>query len=300
MNWTDTAILSAAVFATVHILDSHLISRRMPNLQVFLLLKSAFFLVSSIVLFSLFPLPTDVSIWIILAGLASTLIRLTGIAFILYTMAKEDVSQVVPVAFTYPVFVAIIASALMGETLYFFQWLAVIIVVSGAIMVSVKKSSTGSTTVLSKNFLLLFGVSILLALGDIGSKFALAYLSPMNMFAFFTFSGFAIFTIVSLRPHVIRKLVKIKLQRSTIALFFLNETLTPLGMILMLLAIEKGPISLVSTLLGSRPIFVMIFSLILGWLIPKFLIRSSGKGLLALRLVATAMIVAGISIIYLN
>ena len=167
-------------------------------------------------------------------------------------------------------------------------------------MVSVKKDSIGATTILGKNFLILFGVSILFAIADIGNKYALAYLSPMNMLAFVTLSMCSIFLIVSLRPHVIRELARMKFQRSTIVLICLNEIFTPVGMILFLSAMQGGPVSLVSTIHSSRPIFVALYTIILSRLAPKFLIRSPGKGLLVLRLVAIAMIVAGISIIYLT
>jgi hypothetical protein len=59
-------------------------------------------------------------------------------------------------------------------------------------------------------------------------------------------------------------------------------------------------VSLVSTIASSRPIFVVIYALILSRTSPMFLEWQSGKGMLALRLIAIAMIVSGIAIIYLT
>jgi len=79
-----------------------------------------------------------------------------------------------------------------------------------------------------------------------------------------------------------------------------NETLAPVASILLFLALQSGPVSLVSTIVSSRPIFVVIFALILSRILPRFLVWQPGKGMLALRLIATAMIVGGITIIYLT
>jgi len=59
-------------------------------------------------------------------------------------------------------------------------------------------------------------------------------------------------------------------------------------------------VSLVSTILSSRPIFVVMFAFILSRILPTFLEWQPGKGMLALRLIATVMIVGGITIIYLS
>jgi uncharacterized membrane protein len=83
-------------------------------------------------------------------------------------------------------------------------------------------------------------------------------------------------------------------------LLVLNETLAVTGIILIFWAMANGPVSLVSTITGSRPIFVLVFALILSRFRSGFLLEGqSGKGTLALRLIATAMIVGGIAIIYL-
>jgi hypothetical protein len=65
-------------------------------------------------------------------------------------------------------------------------------------------------------------------------------------------------------------------------------------------ALENGPVSLVSTIVSSRPMFVLLFALVLSRLWPSFLEWNPSKGMLALRLIATALIVGGITIIHLT
>jgi drug/metabolite transporter (DMT)-like permease len=215
-------------------------------------------------------------------------------------MKREEVSRVVPVVYTYPVFVAIMAVPLLGETLYYLQWLAIIIVVAGAVMVSFRRNSEGSATWLGKPLLLLFGSSLLFAMADIASKYALAFISFWNMFWVSAFCISGIFLLASMRPHIIRQLSNMKQRSSTIALVVFNETLAPIGIVLSFWAIQRGPVSLVSTIISSRPIFVFIYALIISRVSPMFLEYQPGKAMLALRLIATAMIFGGIAIIYLT
>ena len=90
-----------------------------------------------------------------------------------------------------------------------------------------------------------------------------------------------------------------KQKGSTVALLVFNEIMAPVAILLSFWALENGPVSLVSTLNSIRPMFVVIFAIILSRIFPKFLVKSSGKEMLALRLVSTVMIVGGIAIISL-
>jgi len=299
MSWVSAAILSAAVLGLVSIIDSRLISRLMPSLQAFLLPVGIIYLILGLVLFIIFPLPEGIGTWPLLVAIASGILRAVPITLMLYTMKSEEVSRIIPVVHTYPVFVAIMAAPLLGETLYYLQWLAIIIVVAGAVMVSVRQSPTGSTTWLGRSFLILFGSSLLMAVANVASKYALAYFSPWNMYYIGMFCVSSIFLLLSIRPHVLKELGNMKQRNSALGLLAVNETLALIGIVLSLWAMARGPISLVSPIIGSRPIFVVIFALLLSRISPMFLEWQPGKGTLALRLMATAMIVGGIAIIYL-
>ena len=300
MSWVSAAILSAAVLGLVSIIDSRLISRLMPSLQAFLLPVGIIYLILGLALFIIFPLPEGIGTWPLLVAIASGILRGVAVTPMLYIMKSEEVSRVIPVVYTYPIFVAIIATLLLGETLYYLEWLAIISVVAGAVMISVRQGPTGSTTWLGRSFLILFGSSLLLAMADIASKYALAYISFWNVYSITVFCLSGIFLLVSLRPHILRQLRDMKQRNSSIALLASNETLAPVGMVLSLWAMERGPVSLVSTIIGSRPVFVAIYSIIISLILPNFLLKPAGKGMLALRLAATFMIVGGISVIYLN
>ena len=300
LSWINTALLSAAIFGAVNIIDSHLLSKRMPGLLAFLLPVSTISLTYGLVLFYLFPLPGNTSAGTLLLAITSGIFRTGGVAIMLHTLKREEVSRVTPVVYTYPVLVAIMAAPLLGESLYYQEWLAIIMVVAGAVIISFRQSLSGATTWPGKMFLLLFGSSLLLAMADITSKYVLAYISSWHLFWLTTFCMSGIFFLVSIRPHVLKQLINMKQRSSTIALLIFNELLAPVAIILSLWAIERGPVSLVSTIISSRPIFVLAYALILNRVLPMFLEWQPGKRMLALRLTATALIITGITIIHLT
>jgi len=299
MDWANTAILSAAIMGVVSILDSHLLSKRMPGLRAFLLPVSIMHLIYACLAFALFPLPKDVGLWPILAAVASGMLRTAAVIIMLDSLKREEVSRVIPVVYTYPIFVAIMAVPLLGESLNYLGWLAIVIVVLGAVMVSLRQRPSGSTGWQGRLLLFLFGSSLLFAVADITSKYALDYISSWNMFWISAFCMSGTFLLISVRPRFVQQLINMKRRKSTMALIALDESLVPLGIVLSFWALQRGPVSLVSPILSSRPMFVLVFALILSRLSPAFLEWQAGKGMLVLRIVAVAMIIGGITLIHL-
>ncbi len=300
MSWAGLATVSAAITALVNIIDSHLLSKRLPGFRAFLLPLGSIHLAYGLILLFLFPFPADAGAGTIAVAFASGIIRTVAVSIMLYSLKSQEVSRVVPVVFTYPIFVAIIAAPLLGESLGYLQWLAVIIVVAGAVMASVSQSSLGATVWLGKVLFLLFGSSLCFALADITSKYVLAYISPWNVLSVTALCMSTTFLLISLRPGVIAGLSRMKRRNSTLAVMAFNETLAPAGVALSFWALESGPVSLVSTIISSRPIFVVLFAFIVSRLYPAFLNWQPGRRLLSLRVTAAVMIFSGIAIIYLT
>ncbi len=299
-SWINIAVLSAALLGLVNVFDSHLITRRMPGFQVYLLLISPFILISGIVFALLFPLPDNLSAWQILVAVAAGLLRATSVILLLYTLKREEVSRAIPMVAIYPIFVATMAVPLLGEVLTPVQIAAIAIVVVGAVVVSAKRMPGRPTRWLGTIFFLLLASSILLALADLTSKYALGYLSSWNIYWISILALSILTLLLSLRRHSLAQLTRIKNPRTSLALVVLNETLVITGALLLFWAMERGPISLVSTIASTRPVFVLIYVLILSRFRPAFLLERMGRATLAIRLAATALIAGGIAIIYLT
>jgi uncharacterized membrane protein len=300
VDWVTMAILSTVVLGAVNIIDSHLVSKRMPSLRAFLLAAGICSLTLGLIFLRFFPLQSGIGIRPLALSVVSGTARTLSVLIVLYTLRMEEVSRVIPMASTYPIFVAVIAMPLLGEALGFLEWMAIIVVVAGAVIVSIRQSPGGSTTWLGKAFFMLIIASLLIAVANVASKYALTYISFQNMYFITVLCMAGIFILVSFRPRIFKELLGMKQRNSAIALVLLDESMVVIGIVLMFWAMETGPVSLVSAITSSRPIFVLIYALILSRTLPMFLEWQSGKLMLAIRIVAVALIVGGISIIYLS
>ena len=299
MNWLQAALLSAGLMGVVNVIDSHLLTRRMPSLRAYLVPVGTLHLIFSLILFYLFPLPRDVGWLPLVVAFGSSIIRSAAILNMLYIMTRVEISRVIPVVHTYPIFVALMAVLLLGERLVPIQWFAIFVVVAGAVLVSLRHSPTSANIQLGRSFGLLLTSSLLIAGADVASKFAMNYISFWNMYYIGAIGMSVSFLILSVRRSTLEELRSMPQRNSALALMTFNEILAPVGIVLSFWAIQRGPVSLVSTILSTRPIFVFIYALVLGRALPMFLEWRPTRGILVLRLVAIAMIVGGIAIIQL-
>ncbi len=300
IDWVSSAVLSAALLALVHIIDSHLISRRLPSFRSYLLVVGTFILLISILLAVLFPVPAGVGGWPVFMAVLSGITRAASVIMMLYLMKDQEVSLVIPIANTYPIFVVLLAIPLLGETVNPLQWLAVATVVLGVLFASVRPRRGGRMAWLGKPLVLLACSSILWALSDVMAKYALDYVSTWNMYWISHLILPLAFFSISLRRSVFREIMSFSKRNSSILMVTLNETMAVTALILFYWSMQRGPVSLVSAVYSIRPLFVFIYAVIISRFSHLLLEEKSDKGTLLLRLVAILLITSGIAIIYLT
>ena len=82
-------------------------------------------------------------------------------------------------------------------------------------------------------------------------------------------------------------------------LLAVNECIALAGIILSFWAMELGPVSLVSTILGTRPAFVFICTVALTRVFPSVLEERLTRGVAVIKTVSIALIIVGVAIINL-
>jgi drug/metabolite transporter (DMT)-like permease len=297
MNWLNLALIGTVALGLVNILDSHLVSQRLPGIRAFLLPLGCLFLVYGGVLGYLFPLPENLGVLTLAMAAGTGLVRAAAILLMFYLLRYEDVSQVIPITYAYPILVAIGAVPLFGESLSYWNWLAILVVVGGAVLIAPGLGQTAGKRV--KAVWLLLGTAVLFAGIDLTSKFALGAVSSWSLLWMNLITLSVIFLAISLRPKTLQQLQALPQKKWAAAILLGDFALSMTGFLFILRAIESGPIALVSTISGSRPIFVLFFALVIGRFWPSFIKSRRTWGGLWLRLVATVMVVGGIATIYL-
>lgn len=300
LDWVTTAVLSAAILGMVHVIDSHLISKRMPSFKTYLLVVGIFIFLVSIALAFFFPLPPNISVWPLSMAVLSGITRAASVIIMLYLMKKEEVSIVIPIANTYPIFVALIAMPTLNETMNSLQWVAIVIVVFGVLLTSVRLHTGAQITWLGKPLILLAVSSILWAISDIMTKYALEYISVWNMYWISHLILPLAFFSISFRPSVFREIMNFQKRNSSVIMLALNETMAVTALILFYLSMQRGPVSLVSAIYSSRTLFVFLYAVVISRFSHLLLEERSSRGTLLLRFVAISLIVVGIVIIYLT
>ncbi|HIC48307.1 MAG TPA: hypothetical protein EYP00_00340, partial [Dehalococcoidia bacterium] len=155
------AAASAFTFALVSVLDKILISDYIGSGKTFVAAVGGAQILlglASLPLVTFSGLDTSTIIVALLSGVFSG----TYLIGMFIIMESQDVSRVVPVVSTYPIFVAFLAFLFLDEQVSLFAWIFVIVTVAGAAMVSLAPKSINSTEgvgIMALVFLLLASMS---------------------------------------------------------------------------------------------------------------------------------------------
>jgi len=297
LTWANAALLSAAILAVVNILDSHLVTKRFPTLRSFLLPVGAIHLTYGAAGALVFGMPAGVDAGVVAVAIVSSCVRTAAILILLSSLRHREVSRVIPIVYMYPMFVALLAFLFLGERLAALQWLAVVVVAAGAVMVSSYGRQPTLETMERPRSLLLFLAAVLFAVADVTGKHALSQLGFWQLFWIGATVMGATFVAISLRKSVIAAVRGIEGHGHALGVLGVNELIAPVGILISYWALERGPVSLVSALLSSRPLFVLVFAVVLSRRAPDFLMWGVGRRLFLARLAGTLLIVGGIAVI---
>lgn len=266
------------------------------SLAPFILFVSFGSLWYSTAILVVFGIPS-VSVGTALATIAVGALFGAGLIVMFWMLAHEEVSRVVPVFQSYPIFVAIAAGFVLDERLSWMGWLAVVLTVGGAGLVSINlESATGF------RFRAGFPLLILGAMLAAGSQLLLKGISSdVSFWDAFALRGFGLFLVLGLpqlRPSVIRELVNFLRRPERAAVFTLTEPVgAAVGSFLLVYAVAHGPVSLASAILGTRPLFVFILTVVLAWKARWILSESLGRRDLAAKFVSAGLVVTGLVLI---
>jgi drug/metabolite transporter (DMT)-like permease len=294
MDWVLASLVSAAVFAVVSVMDKRILAVHVDGMPGFYFLVGLMQFVMAIVAVLVEPWQGASLNTMTMAALSGTITG-AGLLCLFYGIRALDISRAIPIFHTFPVFVAILAVAFLGETLVAGQWGAVLVVVAGAFTISIWGSRGGRTFRLNRAFPILIGASLFTALGLLTGKYALEELPVWFVYSTRNY-GMAVMFAFLWRPGAFGQLFgALRSWRTALLLFLAEFSLAPLAVFLNVTAINLGPVSLVSTITATRPLFVFLYGTLLSTSIFPLLNEPLDRRTLAVKLVAIMMIVGGIA-----
>ena len=265
MEWMVFAAASAFTFALVSVLDKILISDHVGSGKIFVAGVGGAQVLLGI---ATLPLATfsgfDASV--ITVALLSGVFSGTYLIGMFIIMESQDVSRVVPVVSTYPIFVAFLAFLFLDEHVSIFAWACVIVTVIGAAMVSLAPKSINSTEgvgILALLFLLLASMSF--GLSQFLSKTIAEEMTMWTQFSLRAFGGGITCGLLIFLPGVRRGLVTLFTNFKTMMVFSITEIILVFFAILFFfLSVYSGEIYLTATVMATRPLFVFALTLLLS------------------------------------
>ena len=298
MHWISLAISSTVLFSIVAVLDKKLLARYIQDVRTFYFGVGAFQLIVSLIVFLINPWESNPSTFTFFVGLSSGIVWALGLMTMFFGMSKLEVSRVIPISHTYPVFVAVMATSFLGETLSFIQYCSVLLTVLGAGLLArsgVLSADTSKKKHDIKIYLLVLLGSVLTAVANVTYKYALSEIEFCNLFAMRSFGLFFVLAIGGLHAKLIFEVKNFWWNREARYLFILVEFITaPMAMILMLAALAEGPVSMASTLFSTRPLFVLIIGGLLSTQYWNILNEPLTRETMPTKLLFTTMIVLGV------
>lgn len=295
MNWLTIAIVSAVVFALVSILDKVILVRYIRDARTFIVMVGFIQFPMGLIILPFVPFESYSSATLAAGYFSGFLWGISLIAMFL-AMRQEDVSKVVPVISISPVFVAIGAVIFLSERLTALHWLAIILTVAGAMVISVRMTGTSRLPRFNSTFALLIAGSITIAGGQFLTKVAADDMGVWNLLTLRNMGLGSACVLFMFRPHVLKETAKVLSDATAAGVFFLTEgVLVFIGLVLTIWAIDLGPVSLVATAMSSRPLFVFMMSVGLSLPMWRLLNEPLDRRTLAVKLVSIGMIIVGIS-----
>lgn len=299
MHWISLAISSTVLFSIVAVLDKKLLARYIHDVRTFYFCVGAFQLIVSLFVILINPWESNPSTLTFFIGLSSGIVWALGLMTMFFGMSKLEVSRVIPISHTYPVFVAIMATSFLGETLSFIQYSSILLTVLGAGLLArsgVLSAETSNKKHDIRIYLLVLLGSVLTAVANVTYKYALSEIEFWNLFAMRSFCLFFVLAMGGLHTKLILEVKMFWCNKQSRYLFIFVEFITaPVAMILMLAALAEGPVSMASTLFSTRPLFVLIIGGLLSTQYWNILNEPLTRETMPTKLLFTSMIVLGVS-----
>ncbi len=297
IDWIAPALGSPILFSVVTLVDKRVLTGFNIGIGSFCLFVGTSQGLFSLAIVLLNPLPP--AAWtVILGGLGVGLLHGVSLSMMFWVLSREDASRVVPVSQITPIFVAVMAGFLFDEALGPVQWVAVLLAVGGAILVSVRFGGSGRGIRFRPVFGLLVVSALLFAFSLLLTEATTKELSVFHTLALRGAGLFAAMSIMFARPKAVVELWRFLANPRRGPWLLLSEGLLPfVGHIMGITAVSRGPVSLVSALMGTRPVCVFLGSLLGSRIAPRFVYESFDRSELPLKLASSVMVVTAIVLI---
>lgn len=293
MSWFLLSIATAALWAVDNVLDKFVLSKKLRDPYAYNVLTNLNDVIPALLIALLVPIRFD--------PVFSTIGFLLGVwsvwSLLYYNkaMMREEASRVSSLEWVSPVFVAILAYIFAGERLFFYNYLGILLIIVGAIVISHEKRR-GSKIILSPALWLIVTFAFLVAVEDVASKWALGHIDYWSFF-FWTCIGSVVTALVMLSFANVRRAFVEEMKRiriRTLLLILSASLVYYVANVSFYAALTVGLVTLVSAIVATQPIFTFLYALVLRRGRPTILKEDFRRFNMLTKILGIAVIVAGV------
>ncbi len=266
MLWILFAIIANVLFAVSNLFDKFLIEKRVRDPLALTVFGGWIDLLFALIIVLIHGLSITGPLQAGVLLLSGILVELALIPYF-RALSLEDTSRISPLFQSMPVFVLLLSSVFLRETLTHRQLLGFLLILSGSFIVSMHKTDAGIFKI-RKAFWWVLLASILWALPAVMFKFVVVKQTFWDALAL-EFFGVAIGATILFFLYKTRVLAQIRdIGAGTWSILNINELIYIAGRVSNFYAITLGLVSLVAVLGGTIPLFVFLFGLMLSLWFP--------------------------------
>ena len=267
-TWVFLSLIAAMLWALDNILDKHVLTDKLKNAYSYNILTNLNDILPVILIPVFVPIYYD-PVFSIIALLFGAL---TVVSLVYYNkaMMQEEASRIAAFEWTSPIFVAILSYAIFKETLSFWAYAGILLIVIGAFILSHKKRGK---IIISPALWLVIIFSFLFAVGDVVSDFSLNYIDFWSFF-FWASIGSVLGSVLMLGFPKIKTgfVADVRALETKVFLIILAVSIIYyIAEIFFYAALSLGPVSLVVAVVATQPMFTFIYALGLSFYKPEFL-----------------------------
>ena len=298
MLWLVVILPAYFLLAIVALVDKYLISGPIPSPKVFSFYIGLLGILSLVLIPLGFSIPEPINLGLsILAGS----IYIFALLALFSALREFEVSRIFPaIGAISPIFVLSLGYLLSGITpaLNFLKILALLLLVSGGVLITFKKQKLITLKSLQISVLAAFLFALALTL----TKFVYFTQPFWSGFIWMRIGGFltAVFFLFfkEVREELFKKRVSFKPK--TVKIFLANEAVGASAFILQNFAVALVPLSLLSfvnALEGTKYVFLLIFTFLVSFKFPKILKEEISRKVIFQKIIAILLIGTGLAIL---
>ena len=297
MAWLWLTLGAQWLFSVGAHVDKYLLSKYFKDAPPgSLILFSALFGVVMLPVFAAIrPAVLSISASHVLVLLAGGFLNITGVVLSLYAMQEDEASVVAPLFQMVPVFNYALAWIVLKETLSATQVGAALLVMAGAVAVSLDLSRP-KIGIKRSVLVRMAAASFLLAVNAVLFK-SVAVTEDFWISTFWSYASLAVAGVVlfaTAAPWRAQFLTTLRVNRApVIGLNVFNELLAVVGYVMITYATLLVPVAMVSVLSGFQPLMVFLIGVFLTLVAPRLGREDLSRRTVVQKLVAMAAMLVG-------